>query len=261
MATKSSKQRRRKSDNASFRISNGPVAQFADEERKSTPDFGDVADLPRAYGAPMLFAIARDPSTIFTYWSIDWPTLFGKNVPVDRQVHLRVYTVDGTQESSAAVEPMAGNSYLTVSQPRSVYRVEIGYYQPEDIWNSVAISNDVTMPPDNVARDLDVDLATIPFHLSFQQLLNLFRLSNGAPLAETISRFQKRVLHEEGRELLSFEERKILRAMDLSLSEIAAARREFKEEADNETLRKRTEGILGFGSTSPFRGLAESSWR
>ena len=56
MATKSSKQRRRKSDNAGFRISNGPVAQFADEERKSTPDFGDVADLPRAYGGQLSLA-------------------------------------------------------------------------------------------------------------------------------------------------------------------------------------------------------------
>jgi hypothetical protein len=260
MATKSSKQRRRKSDNAGFRISNGPVAQFADEERKSTPDFGDVADLPRAYGAPMLFAIARDPSTIFTYWSIDWPTLFGKNVPVDRQVHLRVHTVDGTQESSVAVEPMAGNSYLTVSQPRSVYRVEIGYYQPEDIWNSVAISNDVTMPPDNVAKDSDVDLATIPLHLSFQQLLKLFRLSNGAPLAETISRFQKRALSNEEHKKLSPEEREILRAMDLSLSEIAGARHAYLGSDKGETSRRRLEALLGFGSISSSPGFGGRTW-
>src|SRR6266478_5986548 len=203
MATKNRRQAESKSNvTDGFRISNGPVIQTAEEAGTSTADFGDIAELPRSHGAPELFAIARDPRTIFTYWSIDWPRVFARRIPVDRQVHLRVYRGDGALEMRAAVEPMAGNSYLTVSQPRGVYRVEIGYYQPEDVWNSVAISDEVTMPADKVAKDADVDLATIPFHLNFQQLLRLFRLSNGAPLAETISRFQKRALREEGRELM-----------------------------------------------------------
>ena len=181
-------------------------------------------------------------------------------MPVDRQVHLRVYTVDGAQETSTAIEPMAGNSYLPVSQPRGVYRVEIGYYQPEDVWNSVAVSDEVTMPPDNVAADVDVDIATIPLHLSFQQLLDLFRVSNGATLTEIISEFQKRALNEEERELLSAEERKILRAMDLSLLNTAVAWRAFLNQADYEALRKRAESILSSDSSSPRGGFGESSW-
>src|SRR5437762_11858615 len=112
---------------------------------------------------------------------------------------------------------MAGNSYLAVSQPRGVYRVEIGYYQPEHVWNSVAVSDEIAMLPDNGTVDAEVDIATIPLHLSFQQLLDLFRVSNGAALAEIISQFQKRALNEEERELLNAEERKILRGMELSL--------------------------------------------
>jgi hypothetical protein len=261
MAVRNSKQRRRKSENPDgFRISNGPVIRPAEEDKREGDDFGDMVELPRAYGAPILFAIARDPQTIFTYWSIDWPTIFGEAMPVDRQVHLRVYRNDGTQETSAAVEPMAGNSYLPVSQPRGVYCVEIGYYQPEDVWNSVAVSDEVTMPPDNVAADADVDVATIPFHLSFQQLLDLFRVSSGAALAEIISQFQKRALSEEERELLSAEERKILRAMDLSLLNTAVAWQAFLNQADYETLRKRAESILSSGSASPRVGFGESSW-
>jgi hypothetical protein len=258
MATKNRRQAKSKSNvTDGFRISNGPVIQSGEEAGTSAADF---AELPRLHGAPELFAIARDPRTIFTYWSIDWPRVFERTIPVDRQVHLRVYRGDGALEMSAAVEPMAGNSYLTVSQQRGVYRVEIGYYQPEDVWNSVAISNEVTMPPDDIAQHADVDLVTIPFHLSFERLIDLFRASNRDALAEIISQFQRHALNEDKRDLLSVEEREILHAMDLSLIEIAAARRAFIDQAENETLRKRTDAILRSGSSSPAGGFGESSW-
>ncbi len=261
MAIKSRKLVKSKSHmTGGFRISNGPVIRPTKVAKREGDDFGEMVELPRPFGAPILFAIARDPQTIFTYWSIDWPTIFAEGMPVDRQVHLRVYTGDGALETSVAVEPMAGNSYLAVSQPRGVYRVEIGYYQPEDVWNSVAVSDEITMPPDNVTADAEVDIATIPLHLSFQQLLDLFRVSNGAALAEIISQFEKRALNEEERELLNAEERKILRGMDLSLLSTAVAWRAFRDQADYEMLRKRAESTLSAGSASPRGGFGESSW-
>ena len=248
-----------KSETASgFRVSEGPVVRLI--QGKQSVDFEDGVELPRVYGEPILFAIARDPRTIFIYWNIDWPSIFEKTAPVDRQVHLRVYKNDGAEETSAAVEPMAGNYYLTVSEPRGVYRVEIGYYQPKDVWNSVATSDAVIMPPDSVSENVDVDLATIPFHLSFQRLIDLFRASNGDALSEIISRLQRRALTDKDRELLSSEEWEILRAMDLSLDQIEAARRGFMNRAGGAKLRRRTEAILGFGATSPSRGFGGSSW-
>jgi len=59
---------------------------------------------------------------------------------------------------------------------------------------------------------------------------------------------------------LSPDEWAILRAMDLSLDDIDAARRAFMDCAATEKLRKRAEAILGFGATSPSRGFGESSW-
>jgi hypothetical protein len=116
------------------------------------------------------------------------------------------------------------------------------------------------MPPDDIAQHADVDLVTIPFHLSFQRLIDLFRASNRDALAEIISQFQRHALNEDKRDLLSVEEREILHAMDLSLIEIAAARRAFIDQAENETLRKRTDAILRSGSSSPAGGFGESSW-
>jgi hypothetical protein len=259
MVTEKNNGRTSKSDSpAGFRISDGPVVRLVHGKRRF--DLDDVIELPRVYGAPILFAIARDPRTIFTYWNIDWPSIFAKTAPMDRQVHLRVYTKDGAEETGAAAEPMAGSCYLTVSQPREKYRVEIGYFQPQDVWNSVATSDEVTMPPDNVAESVDVDVATIPFHLSFQRLIDLFRASSTDALTEIIARLQKRALSDEDQEILSPDEWEILRAMNLSIDDIGAARRVFMDRAANKKLRQRTEAILGFGSSSPMGGFGGSSW-
>jgi hypothetical protein len=261
MPRKNPNQRELKSKFADgFHVSSEPVVPSDNEREKGVSEFGEGVGLPRVPGAPSLFAIARDPRTIFTYWSIDWLAVFAKTVPVDRQAHLRVYCADGVEEESVAVEPMSGICSIAVSRPDGAYHVEIGYYQPADVWNSIATSNQVTMPRDGFAGYGDADLATIPLHLSFQRLLDLFRASKGDALAETISQFQKRALRNEERKQLTAEEREILRAMDLSLSEIAAARRSFVDTTGSETLRKRTETLLSFGPASPSRGFGESSW-
>src|SRR5437867_13064046 len=116
------------------------------------------------------------------------------------------------------------------------------------------------MPPESPAENVDVDVATIPFHLSFQRLIDLFRASNTEALSEIVSRLQKRAVSDEDRALLSPEEWEILRAMNLSIDEISAARRAFRERTNGATLRRRAEALLGFGATSPTRAFDGSSW-
>lgn len=243
----------------SFRIANGPLVRREEEQQNGIPL--DFAQLPRTYGAPILFAIPRDPRTLFTYWNIDWESIFTKaEPPVDRRVYLRILKADGVEESESPVEPMLGSYYALVSKRRGAYRVELGYYQPAGAWRSVATSDAVTMPPENASESLEVDVATVPFHLSFQRIIDLFRTSNGDSITTVLSRLQGRALTDDERELLSPEEWEIFRAMKLSLSELEAARREFSDRADADRLRKRTEAILGFGATSPAGGFGASSW-
>ena len=241
-----------------FRISNRPVVSSDSEwQRESEERAG--SGFPRTYGAPMLFAIARDPLTIFVCWDVYWPAVFADNAPVDKQVHLRVHAAEGVEEKRLAVEPMAGNCYIEVSHPNTLYHLEIGYYQPADVWNSVATSNDVTMPASHMSKNLDVDLSAIPFHLTFQDLLNLLGPANDSELAVVISQFQKRALSGEQRTRLSPEEKRILLRLEVSLPEIAAARRAF-DEADTEKLARRTGALRGFGASSPSRGFGDTSW-
>jgi len=259
MREKNSIRRRGKSKfGAGFRISNGPVVPQDGEQRRDVGEFDNVVGLPRVHGVPILFAIARDPRTIFTCWSVDWQTVFAKTVPVDKQVHLRVYRSDKLEEKNVAVEPMAGYCYIAIPRPSGSYRVGIGYYQPADVWHSVAVSDEVRMPPDRLAAPADFDLATIPFHLSFQQLVDLFGAANDDALAMVISRFQTRALTSKGDKELSPKEREILRRGHVALSEIADARRAFNE-TDSEKLSRRTDALLGFGSSSPSRGF-KGNW-
>jgi hypothetical protein len=242
----------------SFRISNGPVVRIGNQGNRPF-DLPDLLELPSATGAPLLFAIARDPRTIFTYWNVDWPSVFASASPIDRQVHLRVHR-GGSQELSVAVEPMAGNHYLKVSEPRGNYRVEIGYFHPEAVWHSVATSDPIAMPSEGAVENLDVDLATIPFHLSFQRLIDLFRAQNGDAIAEIIARLQRRAVTDDERDLLTAEEWEILRAMNLSLDEFGTARRALRDGRAAEKLRQHAEAVLGFGASSPSGAFGGSSW-
>lgn len=235
-----------------FHISREPVVSLIAADRR--PDFRDSLGLTREHGSRSLFAIARDPRTIFASWNIDWSSLFETVMPVDRQVHLRLYGADGLQEKTVAVEPMAAMHYVTTSGSHAFYRVEMGYYQPPDVWHSVAISHEIAMPPAGVSETTDVDLATIPFHVAFQQPLNLLRPATETRLATVLSQFQKRALSREQRKTLSGDDRKILRKLQVSPSEVAAGWRAF-DKIDGETLAKRTRAFLGCAGTSPSRGF------
>jgi len=237
---------------ASFVLSSQPiVTEEQESESTSGPAYENLGELPRSYGGAFLFAIARDPKTLFVYWDIDWAAVFGDEPPTDRKVHLRVLWHEGIEESTAAVEPLAGNHLLSVAHSRSSYRIEIGYYAPDKVWNSVAISAAVITPPDDVAEDGPVDVATIPFHLSFQRIVDTFRGSkyDGDALAEILGRLQHHADTSDA--TLPESERELLRALESGLPDSGAAERvQLRNAPDSFASRERIESILGFGATS-----------
>jgi hypothetical protein len=235
-----------------FKISKAPMVRLA--EGGPLPDADDRLGLMRVHGRPFLFAIARDARTIFVSWNIDWRSVFEKAVPADRQVHLRVIGGDGVIETRVAVEPMSAMHYVTISGLHNSYRVEIGYFEPFETWHSVATSGEIEMPPQGSVELIDVDLATIPFHLSFQQLADLFGAANDTSVARLVSEFQKRVLTCDKPNEATQSERQILRNLNLSLPEIAAAERDFKK-IDTEKLARRARAMLRFAATSPGGGF------
>jgi len=192
--------------------------------------------------------------TIFVNWNIDWRSVFEKEMPADRLVHLRVIPRDGIVETTVAVEPMSAMHCVTISGLHDSYRVEIGYFQPFDTWHSVATSGEVEMPSQGSVASADVDLATIPFHLSFQKLANLFGTANDTSIARVISEFQKRVLNSGKPNEATRFDTQILSSLNLSLDEIVATERDFKK-IDSEKLARRARAMLQVAATSPARGF------
>ena len=235
-----------------FKICNDPMVHLAEDGPPSDP--GDRVGVTRVYGGPFIFGIARDAHTIFASWNIDWRSVFENAMPADRQVHLRAIGGDGVIETRVAVEPMSTMHYLTTSGFHQSYRVEIGYFQPLGSWHSVATSNEIDMPRRGSVELADIDLATIPFHLSFQQLANLFGAPNDTPVATVVSEFQKRVLSPVKPNEATLSDRQILRNLNLSVSEIAAAHHDFKK-IDTEKLVRRARATFRVAATSPVRGF------
>ena len=240
-----------------FKVCENPTAHLAGD--------GLLSDVNRigvtyAHGQPFLFAIARDTRTIFASWNINWRSVFEKAMPADRQVHLRVIGGDGVMETRVTVEPMSAMHYVTISGLHNSYHLEIGYFQPFDTWHSVATSDEVEMPPQGSVELGDADLATIPFHLSFQQLANLFEATNNTSVASLVSEFQKRVLSRDKLNAAIPSDIQGLHSLNLSLPEIAAAERDFKK-IDTEKLTRRARAMISIRRDQSSAWIrSESSW-
>ncbi len=253
----------RESGGAVFVVSNRPIAPPELQEQSArgrSRDYENLGELPRFYGRPVLFGIARDPHMLFVYWEIDWKSAFGDKPPADRKVHLRVISEDGSEETKVSVEPFAGNHCVAVSQARSTYRVELGYHEPAQVWNSVVTSDAIATPPDDVSETADIDVATVPFHLSFQRMVDAFRGSkyDGDALVEIVGRLQKRA-DDTGDETLTETDRELLRAIDCTLSEADATQRaRLRKSEEAFATRERIESILGFGASSDGGAMENS---
>jgi hypothetical protein len=243
-----------RSGGVAFVLSNRPIVplELQEQSRGSSRDYENLGELPRSYGRSFLVGIARDPHTLFAFWEINWRGAFGNKPPADRKVHLRVISEDGSEETRVTVEPFAGNHCVAVSQARSTYRIELGYHEPADVWNSVATSDAIVTPPDDVSESAAIDVATVPFHLSFQRMVDAFRASkyDGDALVEIVGRLQERA-DIPGDVVLADTDRELLRAIDFSLSETGATQRSrLRKSEDAFATRQRIESILGFGASS-----------
>ena len=187
--------------------------------------------LTRVHGQPFLFALARDARTIFASWNIDWRSVFETAMPADRQVHLRVIGGDGVIERTVAVEPMTAMHYVTISVLHKSYCVEFGYFQSFDTWHSVATGDEIEIPPLGRVGVAEVDLGTIPFHLSFQQLAHRLGAATNTPVARVVSEFENRVLGTHSPNKTTRSDMQILRHLNLTLREIATAERDSKARA------------------------------
>ncbi len=231
-----------------FQISEKPVV-FGQGESSGNAPF----ELPRNYGAPVVFAIARDPKSLFVYWNIDWPAVFGEAAP-ERKVYLRIFDAENKEIQRQVVEPLTSNCDLPLDSAADSCHIEIGFFETAEEWRSVGASDTVILPSGQVGTLRPGDFALVPFHITFQRLTDLFRQSHAKkePLTQSLARLQKRGADPEERRTFTAEENTVFRALQMGPRRIPAGVSP-STPAQTKQLQNWIERVLGFGQSS--RGL------
>ena len=147
--------------------------------------FEDLGTLPAGYGD--MFLIARDPHWLFSYWDFDY-----SNFPTQRKLFLEVYRGDEL-ESTIEINEVARNWYIPVKVAASDYTVAFGYRDANDERTVVGKAGPSQTPPESISSNWETQFATVPFHLSFNFLLDVISSaqSAGLRLAETLGLLQQ----------------------------------------------------------------------
>jgi hypothetical protein len=150
--------------------------------------FEYLGELPSGYGE--MFTIARDPHWLFTYWDFDY-----SKFPANRKLYLRVYRSD-MHEATIEINEIARNWYLPVQSADAEYTVEFGYHDEKDVWTSVGKAGPTRTPPESISQNWETQFATVPFHLSFNFLLDVMASARaeGKNLTEALGRLQQQAI-------------------------------------------------------------------
>ncbi|MBA3761918.1 MAG: DUF4912 domain-containing protein [Chthoniobacterales bacterium] len=243
-------------EGAAYRISSQPVISYGNAQPAA-----ESRALPRSYGSGTLCLMPRDPHSLFVYWDIDWSTAFRERSPRARKVYLRVLNSGASEQQTVEIEPMAGSCYVTVPEAGATYSGEIGFFDPPGIWNSLATSEAICTPPNAIARNDDVDLATVPFHLSFQQLRDALRVSKqeNVSLTAMLAELRERARSAETSSGLTAEQRELASVLDDVQASAAASSGHDGARAKTAWTQRRLEEMLGFAPSSPAGGFTGSS--
>ncbi len=182
----------------------------------SSPAYEDLGALPGSYGTTELFLIARDPRWLFTYWDVNWaqfPT--SKMRDGERKIFLKILESNGTEESSLEINPDARNWYVPVQKSGTEYVAELGFYNREGDWQAISRSKPASTPPDSLSEDAHAQFATLPFHITFQRLIEMVKtsMSQGETLSQVLARLQGQGLQPGNMPQLTDEQRKVLTAL------------------------------------------------
>jgi hypothetical protein len=170
--------------------------------------FEDLGTLPTGYGE--MFLIARDPHWLFTYWDFDY-----SKFPTARKLFLEVYR-ENELESTIDINEIARNWYIPVKAAASEYTVIFGYRDANEERTVVDKAGPAQTPPESISPNWETEFATVPFHLSFNFLLDVISSARtqGQPLAESLARLQQAALgSSEGVSSWGVEQVKVLETL------------------------------------------------
>ena len=158
----------------------------ANRRGPAAPAYEHLGELPSTYGTQSVYLVAYDPHQLFVYWDVDWSATPGAAYT------LHVCRADGEIETEVGITAADAGRYVPAAVRGGTYFVELGSRRRDGSWNPLAHSGRVTMPPEGLAGEDEPKFATLPFHLSFQRLLELIQgaMGNGENLTAALARLQ-----------------------------------------------------------------------
>jgi hypothetical protein len=158
---------------------------------KNAPE--QLGELPSGYGD--MYVVARDPHWLFTYWDFDY-----SKFPTPRQLLLQVFRED-VLEKTIEINEIARNWYLPVESANASYRVVFGFRDIQGNWHAVGEAGPTQTPPEAISTQWDTLFATVPFHLSFNLLVDVVEAAKtgGEPLTEALAQLQRAAIDGGGR--------------------------------------------------------------
>ncbi len=204
-------------------------------------DVDNLGELPRSYGEERIFVVAQEPYWLFCYWD------YTLTADVGGSVFLRHGRQSSGQIEGEAAVPAETNSwYVSVREADADYYVELGTYESGQ-WKVLTRSGAVLTPRDSLAGLDEPVFANMPFHVTFQQLVERLRgeMREGESLAAALARLQQRG--------------------DLQLGKLGSSHRIALDTLMSTELGSLTSGDLGRLLSSPGAslfsgGFAPSSW-
>ncbi|MBV9464412.1 MAG: DUF4912 domain-containing protein [Verrucomicrobiae bacterium] len=227
--------------------------------------FENLGELPEAYGTGRVFLTARDPHWLYAYWDLSWRQLQDfRERSSDRTVRLRIYKEGATGselKQDLVLTPEARNWFIHVGEPRTRYRAELGYYQGGQ-FHRVGGSGVAKTPADDFSPNLEARFATLPYHITFRELLEILRshFLEGEELLDVLHRLQAKGFRlpfdyegigEGGNDFDQLYDRDVLRRIRMGSFELSEWVRE----------RLKKEALGGFSSWSSPSSPFGASWQ
>src|SRR5258708_2574776 len=158
---------------------------------KNEPE--QLGELPSGYGD--MYVVGRDPHWLFTYWDFDY-----SKFPTPRQLLLQVFRED-VLEKTIEINEIARNWYLPVESANASYRVVFGFRDIQGNWHSVGEAGPTQTPPEAISTQWETLFATVPFHLTFNLLVDVVEAAKagGEPLTEALAQLQRAAIDGGGR--------------------------------------------------------------
>jgi hypothetical protein len=157
-------------------------------------EFENLGDLPENYGTGRMGLVARDPHWFYCYWDIPHKQFCDASTTAsDGKVYLQVYYPGGELVKQIELPEGARSWMIPMKTPGATYYAEIGTYASDGAFQPLSRSQEARAPRDTLSDNGFARLVTIPFHLSFWQLVELVtgHQIQGETLAQALARLQE----------------------------------------------------------------------